>query len=91
MSVWNGFHDATLLTIEVRWDAREVVVSVRTAQGPRTIVATGFTNFTCPREDSWGPSKSIMETDAPVNGTLVIHMQSGDDLTITAADFSVTP
>ncbi len=91
MSVWNGFHDATLRTIEVCWHAREIVVSVRTADGPRTIVATGFRNFTCPREESWGPSNSILETDAPVDGTLVIRMQSGDHLAITAADFSVRP
>lgn len=91
MSVWNGFHDATVVTIELQWETGELTIRVRTADGPYTIVATGVRNFICPRAHPWGPSKSIMEIDEPVDGVLTIRMQSGDDLVIEAANFSVSP
>jgi hypothetical protein len=91
------FHDATLLSLELRWSSGDAVIRIRPAgadHSDRVIVVTGVRRLECDRRMPWGPSTSINEVRGPVsNGAglhvLEIEMQSGDVIRIEASTFTV--
>ncbi|WP_437286058.1 hypothetical protein [Sorangium sp. So ce406] len=94
---WRSLHDATLETIELRWESGEVRLRVRTGdaeQPQRVVVASSVRRVECERQLPWGFSASINEVRGPsaTEGELArveIEMQSGDVIRIDAVDFCV--
>ncbi|WP_438024035.1 hypothetical protein [Sorangium sp. So ce233] len=94
---WRSLHDATLETIELRWESGEVRLRVRTgdAEQPQcVVVASSVRRVECERQLPWGFSASINEVrgPSPAEGELArveIEMQSGDVIRIEAVDFCV--
>lgn len=91
---WNDLHDATLLSIEMRWRDGEVAVRLRTVMQTVTQVTirgTSARRLECPRSYPWGASVSVNEIRGPdrVPGTefdrIEIEMQSGDVIVFEAA------
>ncbi len=91
-----NLHDATLRRIELDWAARRVVIDAVADTGEVRIVANKVRRLSCPREDPWGPSASILRLrqqtlsgESPAR--LEIEMQSGDVISIDAESFEVMP
>ncbi len=88
-------HDAGLKSIDVDWEQRSAVICLiphgRYPEQPTTIQIRGLRQLIAERYEPWGPSDSIMTSDGPQasdGGTrLVLHMQSGDDVTVVADTF----
>jgi hypothetical protein len=88
-------HDAGLKSIDVDWQERRAVLRLIPDESypeqPTAIQIRGLRQLVAERYEPWGPSDSIMTAEGPHasdGGTrLVLHMQSGDDVTIVAATF----
>lgn len=91
---FDNLHDAVLETVTLDWAAAKASLSLRlSAATPTRCIVTieGVTSVSCPRQNPWGPSKSVNEADLEADGKrLVVHMQSGDDLVFEGASVSVT-
>jgi hypothetical protein len=87
------WHDAVLETVTFDWAGAKATVSLRLSATPRTrclVTIEKVTLVHCPRENSWGPSKSVNEANLENDGKrVVIQMQSGDDLVFEGANVSV--
>lgn len=91
-----SLHDATLETIEMRWDAGEVILRIRTGdteQPRREIIASAVRRLAVPRELPWGPSVSINRVRGPTDleggvAFIDVEMQTGDVIRIEAKAFS---
>ena len=90
----DNVHDSVLETVTFDWAAAKATLSLRLSAPVPTrclITIEGVTSLTCPRQNPWGPSKSVNEADLESDGKrLVVHMQSGDDLVFEGASVSVT-
>lgn len=94
MDVMN-LHDATLVSIAIKWDRRvDAEVEFRD-EGPKLVKleCRGLRNLICPHEAPWGPSVSVnriqgstMESESL--SRLEIEIQSGDVLVIEAETFT---
>ncbi|XXT17235.1 hypothetical protein WME94_44120 [Sorangium sp. So ce429] len=92
---WRSLHDATLETIELRWESGEVRLRVRTGDSEQpqlVVVASSVRRMECERQLPWGFSASINEVrgPSPAEGELArveIEMQSGDVIRIEAVAF----
>jgi hypothetical protein len=89
----NGpMHDWTLHSIIVDWPNREVIFRVSWNKQDAAIFARGFSHLQVPRLDEWGRSVSINGVNGPTptadnRHTVSIEMQSGDVISVTAAQF----
>jgi hypothetical protein len=94
---WDEYflHDAGLKSIDVDWGQRTAVLRL-TPHGsypeqPTAIQIRGLRQLVAERHDPWGPSDSIMTSEGPdasdAGTRLVLHMQSGDDVTVIADTF----
>lgn len=94
---WDGLHDATLESMELRWSSGEAVLRIRTSNPTprqRVVVASAVRRLGCDRQMPWGFSVSINEVRGPTavgadSFVLELEMQSGDLLRIEAAAFSL--
>ncbi|MGK3968046.1 hypothetical protein WMF01_46595 [Sorangium sp. So ce1667] len=94
---WRSLHDATLQTIEFRWESGEVRLRVRAgdAEQPQlVVVASSVRRLESDRQLPWGFSVSINEVRGPfpTDGEVAcveIEMQSGDVIRIEAVEFCV--
>ncbi|WP_437777111.1 hypothetical protein [Sorangium sp. So ce1097] len=91
---WRSLHDATLETIELRWESGEVRLRIRTGDSEKhqlVVVASSVHRMECERQLPWGFSASINEVrgPSPAEGELArveIEMQSGDVIRIEAVE-----
>ncbi|WP_437753688.1 hypothetical protein [Sorangium sp. So ce1389] len=94
---WRSLHDATLETIELRWESGEVRLRIRTGdpeQPQLVVVASSVHRMECARQLPWGFSVSINEVrgPSPIDGggaCVEVEMQSGDVIRIEALEFCV--
>lgn len=81
-------HDATLISLSLEWEEGLFSIAVRGAVRPGTMGArirwAGVTSVLIRREQPWGPSVSILETQSAA-GVDKITMQSGDTIEIVGA------
>ena len=94
---WDEYflHDAGLKSIDVDWEQRSAVLCLIPDESypeqPPTIQIRGLRQLIAERYEPWGPSDSIMTSEGPHAsnpGTrLVLHMRSGDDVTVVADTF----
>ena len=89
-----NLHDATLLSLTVRWAKQASVEVCFRDDGPLLIQLNvrGVTLLNCPHDSPWGPSVSVNEVRGPMpadDGTmwLEIEIQSGDTITVRGASF----
>jgi hypothetical protein len=88
-------HDAGLKSIDVDWAQRTATLRLTPHENypnqPTAIRIRGLRQLVAQRLDPWGPSESIMTSEGPDasdEGTrLVLHMQSGDEVTVIADTF----
>ena len=86
-----GLHDATLLSVALDWEKAEVKLYVLLMGGiPATLTFQQATSAVLPREQPWGPSKSINGAKEISVGTYEVEMQSGDLLQVKAASWSLS-
>jgi hypothetical protein len=89
----SGFHDATLVAIELRWNEGVAIVVTRTSSGQKRFAVDGVVHLECARNFPWGRSVSINKmgvTAAPADTLLItIEMQSGDVLAIRGTSISL--
>jgi hypothetical protein len=83
-----SLHDATFLSVDVRWTEARVVCHVQRVAVPKNVelIGTSFTSVNAPRKQPWGPSRSVNNAKHE-NGRLVIELQSGDVIEIAAEQF----
>lgn len=83
-----SLHDATLVSLTVDWAHGTCSIAVQGAVRPGVMGArirwSGVTAVSLRREQPWGPSVSILETQQ-AGGTDRITMQSGDEIEIVGA------
>jgi hypothetical protein len=94
---WDEYflHDAGLKSVEVDWEERRGVLRLIPHEGypeqPTAIQIRGLRQLVAERHEPWGPSDRIMTSEGPdaSDGAmrLVLHMQSGDDVTVVADTF----
>lgn len=83
-----------LLAIELQWPNGVVTLLMRYAEGERRVIMRDVTRLECPREQPWGPSKSIngIEVVTPASGEglrMEIEMQSGDRIILCGSALDV--
>jgi hypothetical protein len=88
-------HDAVLKAVAVDWENGQLTVDVvRVPGGSAQVVCSGMTLLHMTRREEWGPSvfiNSVQARQLPDGQTaLVIEIQSGDALEVTAAEVYVT-
>jgi hypothetical protein len=80
----SDLHDATLQTVNFRWQPGIVDLTLKTGLAASDLViiqAEGVTSLVCPRLYPWGPSSSVNTAtiEELAGGKLLsIEMQSGD-------------
>lgn len=85
-------HDAILGLIDIGWDEASVkldllvFVEVSKPALPYQLEFSGVTNFSCTKDNEWGPSNSVLEVSVVDKG-YQLQMQSGDRILVTADDF----
>lgn len=90
---WEGgdLHDAQLKSVVLDFEQGIITLMLiphdHYPGQPSTIVAEDVTSVSITREQPWGPSASINDSEGPEDSRFVIEMQSGDELTITAGSF----
>jgi len=89
-----GFHDATLVAVELRWEEGIAIIVTRTSIGQKRIVVHGVVCLACARAFPWGQSVSInqMGVSGDPDSALLqvtIEMQSGDALVVHGSSISV--
>jgi hypothetical protein len=82
-------HDWSLLSLAIDWGSGDVRLDIRSPEGMAVIHAAGLHELRLPRAQTWGPSVSINAVKGPTLrhdglSCLVIEMQSGDLIEITA-------
>ena len=91
----SDLHDATLKTVNFRWEAGVVQLTLKigaAASDLAIVEAQGVTSLICPRLCPWGPSSSVNAatveelTEAKL---LRIEMQSGDVLEVRCVGVAV--
>jgi hypothetical protein len=81
-------HDATLLSIDTQWENRECSVHVDAADGAIILIFARVNYLEIPMALPWGSSVSINKANV-LDGCWQIEMQSGDVITIKAADLII--
>ncbi len=85
-------HDAILDLIDIGWDEAFVklnlhaFIEISKPALPCQLEFSGVTNFSCTRDNEWGPSSSVLEVNM-VDGEFQMQMQSGDKILIKADAF----
>ena len=86
-------HDATLISIQLRWADRTCELSFAGAPnipGPFSLVFAGVTELRVPSATPWGESGSVLEASF-TGGTATFVMQSGDTVTLVSPNYSFKP
>lgn len=91
-----NLHDAVLGDVHVDWEAGTATVQFRPVPGePLVLHAYGVLEVRLDKREPWGPSvfvNSVTSNEVSPGGEqLVIQMQSGDPLVITARRFELAP
>ncbi len=82
------FHDLTLKEVIIDWRLKTIrMLTTKSASEPVEIGASRFSQFQCSYLESWGPSRSIYRCTLE-SKQMVLEMQSGDTIEITAEDFT---
>ncbi|MBP9086140.1 MAG: hypothetical protein KBG15_08475 [Kofleriaceae bacterium] len=82
------FHDLPLKEIIIDWRLKSIrLLIAKYPSEPVEIVASKFSQFQCSSLESWGPSRSIYFCTVDLK-KMVLEMQSGDTIEITAEDFA---
>jgi hypothetical protein len=89
-------HDWSLQSIAYEWDKSEAVILFKGNALLNALVAKDVCDLQIPHKRHWGPSVSVNRVDGPLelpNGQqkLTIEMQSGDVISVVAAEFSMRP
>jgi hypothetical protein len=85
-------HDAILGLIDIDWDEAfvklnlHVFIEITKPAEPYQLKFIGVTNFSCTRDNEWGPSNSVLEVNI-VGDEYQLQMQSGDKILIKADAF----
>ena len=78
-----SLHDATLVRLELAWEAGEVTFHLRTFNNPGLrLTVEEVTALAATRNFEWGPSESV-NTVTVSDEAVVVEMQSGDTITVT--------
>lgn len=80
-TVLNSIHDATLSTIEVRWQEGLAVVNLILYSGMQQVFVRNLNSLTASRNFAWGESFQVNEFKI-FSDRLLIEMQSGDTICI---------
>lgn len=79
----SSLHDATLIRLELAWEAGEVTFYLRTGNNSNfQLRVVEVTALTATRNFEWGPSASV-NTVTVAHDAVVVEMQSGDTITVT--------
>ncbi len=82
------FHDLPLNEVIIDWRLKSIrLLITNQASAPIEIGAARFSQFQCSYVESWGPSRSIYRCTLE-SKQMVLEMQSGDTIEITAEDFT---
>lgn len=84
------FHDWTFLDVAVNWKEGSAEIRLRGPAGSSSIRCNGISGLSLSRTMPWGPSESINRavlraSENPVESHLLIEMQSGDAISISAS------
>nr|WP_300311507.1 hypothetical protein [Halomonas sp.] len=88
-------HDWTLLSINFEWEKGVTLINLRNPKSQEvSVVARGTKKLIIPRQEGWGPSVSINDTEGPFpleNGNLYfsLEIQSGDNIELEAKGISL--
>jgi hypothetical protein len=88
-------HDAVLKAVGVDWENGLLTVDVvRVPGGPAQLVCSGMTLLRMTRREEWGPSVFVNSVQARQQAdgqtTIIVEIQSGDVIEVTAAEAYVT-
>ena len=84
-------HDAVLTDIHVNWGASRCTFLVNpVGLGGRALVFEGLTYLEAPKQEPWGPSRSINALQETKPGEFEIEFQSGDVLRVRAKNWTFT-
>jgi hypothetical protein len=87
-------HDWTLLSVNYEWENSKCTLLLDGPDARKELIAQDVSDLRVPRHNDWGPSVSVNSVTDPVrqgDGTylLTIKMQTGDEISITAAEFAL--
>jgi hypothetical protein len=88
-AVFKKLHDATLLNVAFDWTRGSCVAEFAGAPAlpsPFRIAWAAVSDLHIPRLLAWGPSVSVLEIAEPSPGHYELHLQSGDVISLRAAD-----
>ena len=80
-------HDAMLRRLVVDWGAATLRIELATSEGDRVIEASGLQRLVVGHSEAWGPSANINSVSRSSDHILEIEMQSGDVISVEAAEF----
>jgi hypothetical protein len=89
-------HDWTLLSVHYDWEVSRCTLLLRGPDAEKKLIAENVRDLHVPHRNDWGPSVSINAVTGPtIQGEgahlLTIEMQTGDEITIVAAEFALVP
>ena len=79
-------HDAMLRRLVVDWGAASLRIELATSEGDRVIEASGLQRLVVGHSEEWGRSVNINGVSRPSDHILEIEMQSGDVVSVEAAE-----
>jgi hypothetical protein len=85
-------HDWTLQSVHYEWELSEATLMFLTHISSQRLVARDVRDLHVPRREEWGPSSSVNKVEESAEAgvrTLMVEMQSGDQITISAAEFEL--